>query len=157
MRYIKTKNGKIFDLEGNGVSSWRYVPDEMATGPLWGCEGAFYEIYYYDLDRGEHLEMDGEGGHSMDCINESEIDKTSDTIEELYDELVFNHRFITINFKDKTFLYKDQPNYLGPFGWEKITYEMIDAGIYGAIWVRAGLKYITKMNKKYKLKLLKSS
>ena len=40
MRYILLRNGKVYDLEGKGVSSWEYDKEEK-----------FYNIYYYDLYR----------------------------------------------------------------------------------------------------------
>ena len=73
MRYlITTKKNKIIDLEDKSVSSYEYV-DKKTAEKEWGEEEAFYNVYYYDSDKGEHIERDGKGGSSMDCFRESEI------------------------------------------------------------------------------------
>ncbi len=86
--YIRTKDGKIYDLENKKVSSWEYIDNDTAINE-YGVEGAFYTIYYFDENEGCYSEYDGKGGHSCDFIEEKDIIKQGDTIEELCDYLMF--------------------------------------------------------------------
>ena len=87
-KYIRTKEGKIYDLESKEVSSWEYIDNDTAINE-YGVEGAFYTIYYFNENKGHYSEYDGKGGHSCDFIEEKDILKQADTIEELIDEAVF--------------------------------------------------------------------
>ena len=87
MKYIRTKDGRIYDLESKEVSSWEYIDKELAN-KVYKEKEAFYCIYYYDEYKAPYLETDGKGGQSMDSIRESEILKQADTIEELCDYIV---------------------------------------------------------------------
>lgn len=81
--YIKTRGGTIIDLNAKGVSSYRHVSLEEAVKE-YGLKESFYEIYYYDVERGCHLETDEKGGRSMDCFDESEIIESSERLEDLF-------------------------------------------------------------------------
>lgn len=87
-KYIRTKEGKIFDLENKKVSSWEYIDNDTAVNE-YGVEGAFYTIYYFDENEGHYSGYDGKGGHSCDFIEEKDIINQADTIDELCDCLMF--------------------------------------------------------------------
>ena len=88
MRFVLTNEGKIYDLESKKVSSWEYIDEKTAIN-VYGCEEAFYFIYYYDEEEGPYLECDDKGGHSMDSFNESEILKQGDMLEDICDCLMY--------------------------------------------------------------------
>lgn len=90
--YIRTKDGTIYDLESKEVSSWEYIDNDTALNE-YGVEGAFYTIYYFDENKGHYSEYDGKGGHSCVFIEEKDILKQSDTIEELIqdNDMIYIH------------------------------------------------------------------
>ena len=83
MRYLILKNRKVIDLEDKGISSWEYIDEKRAKSDEFGWEEAFYVIYYFDENKGDHLEQDDKGGRSMDNYDESFVLATCDTPEEL--------------------------------------------------------------------------
>ena len=83
MRYLILKNRKVIDLEDKGISSWEYIDEKRAKSDEFDWEEAFYMIYYFDENKGDHLEQDGKGGRSMDNYDESFVLATCDTPEEL--------------------------------------------------------------------------
>lgn len=86
-RFIRTRDGRIFDLQDTKVSSVEYIHTEEQLKE-YGLEEPSYSIYYFSEDEGQHLEHDGKGGHSMDCIDQSEILMEGDKLEEVCDKLV---------------------------------------------------------------------
>ena len=144
MKYIRTKDGRIYDLESKEVSSWEYINEELANN-VYREKEAFYCIYYYDENKAPYLETDGKGGHSMDSIGESEILKQADTIEKLCDE--FHIEYFSLDKKLSYVRFYD-------FEIAKQNNEDNDE-IYGAIHIKGkGLIYVAKMNDKGELELL---
>ena len=153
MKYVRTKDGKIADLE-------KFINEEKDTP------------YYKDFEF-EEISKDGElkwtaigtekcslkdqigtRCHFSATLN-SEVIKTADTIEELCDE------FVIIRRDDNTFaLAKYYPNdktfYVKTADEEVSLSECLMYGyeIYGAIWTSKGLIYVAKMNEKGELELL---
>lgn len=142
-RYIRTKDGRIFDLESKEISSIEYIDKNTAINE-YKVECAFYTIYYYNGLKGHYLECDNKGGYSCDFIEEKDILKQADTIKELCDEFVVKDSF------DKYCLEIDA-NYeaLKCNGWFNGDYL-----IYGAIWTDKGLIYVAKMNENGELELI---
>lgn len=142
MKYIRTED-KIYGFVKGIVSSIEH--DE---------EVGAYSIYYFDDDKGEHMEQDGKGGHSMDSVWDDEIVAEADTIEELCDEFVS----ITDDLTPEILV----PKYISPkdtleIAWKnRLEDEMCykNVIIYGAIWTEWGLKYVAKMNEKGELCLI---
>ena len=133
MRYLILKDRKVIDLEDKGVSSWEFIDEKTAQSDEWGCDEAFYIVYYFDENKGAHLEQDDKGGHSMDNFNASEILATCDTPEELlnyetvsipkveYERLkeIEKDDAIKTVFVDR-FLDAAVESKVGPVVWEKI-------------------------------------
>jgi len=134
--YVKTKN-KIYGMIPNVVSSIEYNKDDVV-----GEEGA-YCIYYFDEDKGEHIEYDELGGRSMDCVWDSDVVKTAHSIAELCDEYVWDNGTKPMIIK--------MPKKLSQSQLDDIKNGMI---IYAAIWTEWGLKYVAKMNEEGKLCLI---
>ena len=147
--YIRTKDDNIYDLGSKGVSSWEYIDNDTAINK-YGVKGAFYTIYYFDENKGHYSEYDNKGGRSCDFIDEKDILKQSENLEELCDEIVYDYRL----YQNKTTwddrLVEDSFEELD----EPITDEMIKEGIYGAIWTSRGLIYVAKMNENGELELI---
>lgn len=133
--YVKTKN-KIYGMIPNVVSSIEYCKDDIED------EGA-YCIYYFDEDKGEHIERDELGGRSMDCVWDSDVVKTAHSIEELCDEYVWDNGTKPMIIK--------MPKKLTQSQLDDIKNGMI---IYAAIWTDHGLIYVARMNEKGDLELL---
>ena len=137
MKYIRTKD-KIYGFIPNVVSSIEY-DDEVGA----------YSIYYFDENKGKHLERDDKGGHSMDSVWNEDIVKQADTIEELCDEFVCDHNNGTRVIQTKV----HKPQF--PFCEDTIDYlKRNNQTYYGAIWTDKGLIYVAKMNNKGELELL---
>ena len=137
-KYIRTKD-RVYGYIPNVVSSIDYDKDVGA-----------YSIYYFNEDKGEHLEQDGKGGHSMDSIWDEDIITQADDIKDLCDAFI-------IEEDNKRTVYLKEDNW---------TFDMIqDLGTwsgrtcYGSIWVKGThgepiLKPVTKMNSEGVLKLI---
>ena len=134
MRYIRTKNGVIIDLE-------KFINNEKDT--------PYYTDFIFDeITKDGHLKwtaigtdkntMENQRGRrcQFDATLNSEIIKQADTIEELCDEFV-----MISGGKHKLDIGCHS------YGDKKIQ-------IYGAIWTDKGLIYVAKMNEKGELELL---
>ena len=134
MKYVRTKNGVIIDLE-------KFINNEKDT--------PYYTDFIFDeITKDGHLKwtaigtdkntMENQRGRrcQFDATLNSEIIKQADAIKELCDEFV---------------MISDGKHKLDigchSYGDEKIQ-------IYGAIWTDKGLIYVAKMNKKGELELL---
>lgn len=156
MKYIRTKDGRIVDLE-------KFINEEKDT--------RFYTDFIFDeITKDGYLKWTAvgtdkntiEGQKGIRCqfgatLN-SDIIKQADTIEELCDEF----RGVWTNYcedgkdaheeyhydKEKNVFYDD---------FEELTHkaaiEKFDI-FYGAIWTDKGLVYVAKMNEKGELELL---
>ncbi len=131
MKYIRTKD-KIYGFIPNVVSSIEY-DDEVGA----------YSIYYFDENKGKHLERDDKGGHSMDSVWNEDIVKQADTIEELCDWFVLRQdgKIYQIYAKEEDAV-ADLGQYTLAFEW------------YYAVDTDKGLIYVAKMNNKGELELL---
>lgn len=140
-KYIRTKDGKIFDLESKETSSWEYIDNETAINE-YGVEGAFYTIYYFDENKGHYSEYDGKGGHSCIFIEEKDILKQADTIDELCDEFVlYDDHFKTYGVFDKKIInFKWIQDHIEIYNFKELT-------IYGCIWTSKGLIFVSEYNK----------
>ncbi|MBR3208816.1 MAG: hypothetical protein IKF82_00965 [Bacilli bacterium] len=143
MKYIRTKDGKIYDLESKKVSSWEYIDNDTAINE-YGVECAFYSIYYFDEYEGHYSEYDGKGGHSCDFIEEKDILKQADTIGELCD------RFVNVSKCSKNITITGIYQVIG-CSLKQI--KGMSGEIYGAIWTSKGLIFVAKMNEKGDLEL----
>ena len=134
MRYIRTKNGVIIDLE-------KFINNEKDT--------PYYTDFIFDeITKDGHLKwtavgtdkntMENQRGRrcQFDATLNSEIIKQADTIKELCDEFV-----MISGGKHKLDIGCHS------YGDKKIQ-------IYGAIWTDKGLIYVAKMNVKGELELL---
>lgn len=145
-KYIRTKEGKIFDLKSKEISSIEYIDKNTAINE-YKVECAFYTIYYYNGLKGPYLECDNKGGYSCDFIEEKDILKQSEDLAELCDEFVaiekeYNHLFYGNDIKQ---IFEYYQEYKEDYGIEKI---------YGAIWTSKGLIYVAKMDSEGKLVLI---
>lgn len=152
--YVITKDGAIYDLKSKEVSSWEYIDNDTAINE-YGVECAFYTIYYFDENKGHYSEYDGKGGHSCDFIEEKDILKQSENLEELCDEGVIEVKFSSTGYiahfnknidelrKFLKYLEECQP----------ITKDEI-LNVYGAIYTSKGLIYVAKMDNDGKLVLI---
>lgn len=134
MKYIRTKNGVIIDLE-------KFINNEKDT--------PYYTDFIFDeITKDGHLNWTAVGTDKNTMENQrgrrcqfsatlnSEIIKQADTIKELCDE------FVMISYgKHKLDIGCHS------YGDKKIQ-------IYGAIWTDKGLIYVAKMNEKGELELL---
>ena len=147
MRYIRTKDGRIIDIEA-------FINKEK--------ENPYYSDYEF-----EEIKNDGDTcviswtavGTELNTIKEQVFKKCNfgatidspaisqaDTIEELIDEYVVDC--------SEDYEY---PEYYPKVcaGWLLGDYIQADGFIvYGAIWTERGLKYVAKMNEKGELELL---
>ena len=144
-KYIRTKDGRIYDLESKEISSIEYIDKNRAINE-YKVECAFYTIYYYNGLKGHYLECDNKGGYSCDFIEEKDILKQADAIEELCDEFVSTYKAweypIITKVKQANIFYIKECAKRG----EQV--------IYGAIWTDKGLIYVAKMNEKGELVLI---
>lgn len=138
VRYIRTRDGRIFDLQDKKVSSYEHLVDEK-TLKEYGLEETCYSIYYFSEDKGQHLERDGKGGHSMDCIYQSEILMEGNKLEEVCDKLVSFDNFGRV---------------IDVYGIINLPYTRLVVGstnfvgyIMAAICTEKGIMYVAKMNK----------
>lgn len=92
-RYIRTKTGIVYDLEGKEISSYEYINKEEAC-KSYCIDEPFYNIYFYDENGGSYRETDGKGGHSMDSVYESEIYGMYDSLEALCDEFTYKKELL---------------------------------------------------------------
>ena len=129
--YIRTKD-KIYGFIKGVTSSVQYDEEEDV-----------YSIYYFDEEKGAHLERDGLGGRSMDSVWRDDIVSEADTIEELCDEFLLENK--------KTHWKGYMPYHKSTIHDEALQRDYI---IYGAIWTDKGLIYAAKMNDKGDLELL---
>ena len=126
-KYIRTKD-EIYDLISNTVSSVEY-DQEMGA----------YNIYYFDKNKGKHLEQNGKGGRSMDRIWNADIVAQANTIRELCDVYICER----MNEKGEE---------LPPMIVDDVLiWPAYTVAIYGAIWTRGNknklvLKTVAKMN-----------
>ena len=144
-RYTRTNDGRIYDLESKEISSIEYIDKNTAINE-YKVECAFYTIYYYNGLKGHYLECDNKGGYSCDFIEEKDILKQADAIEELCDEFVSTYKAweypIITKVKQANIFYIKECAKRG----EQV--------IYGAIWTDKGLIYVAKMNEKGELVLI---
>ena len=167
-KYIRTKDGKVYNLESKEVSSWEYIDNDTAINE-YKVEGAFYSIYYFDEDEGHYSEYDDKGGHSCDFIEEKDILKQDDTIKELCDGF-----YLKTRRKDtgeihiqETFIYYD--DFLDEFHrigdieeYDIDDYWCVDGECFetelvtacGFIETDKGLIFVAKMNKDEELELI---
>jgi len=143
--YIRTKDGRVYNLESKEVSSWEYIDNDTAINE-YGVECAFYTIYYFDENKGHYSEYDGKGGRSCIFIEEKDILKQSDTIEKLCDEFVIENNYYGQVSQSRYYDYE-------------VAKQNLDIAsndvIYGAIRVAGkGLIYVAKMNEDGNLELL---
>lgn len=142
--FIRTKD-EIYDLKSKEVSSWEYIDNDTARD-IYGVDGAFYTIYYFDENKGRYLECDNKGGHSCDFIEEKDIVKQADTKEELCDEFVIHRKEHNYNF-----VWNEDRN----IGLNYFCFLPEKYDVYGAVWVDGkGLIYVAKMNDEGKLVLI---
>lgn len=125
MRYIRTKQGRIYDVK---KYSWLDIDDD-GNYHLWH-KPQFSCLYHVDIE-------------------EEDIVKTSDTIEELCDCFVKIKRKGNCKPYILKFDYKDLPT----LKEQAIKYK--DSPVYGAIHIEdKGLFYVAKMNESGVLELL---
>ena len=79
----------------------------------------------------------------------SDIIKEADTIEKLCDEFIFNKERVVVLGIDNGYMKGFYDNWI-----DKITWQHIKEGIYGAIWTDKGLIYVAKMNEKGEFELV---
>ena len=159
MKYVRTKDGRIVDIE-------KFINEEKDT--------PYYKDFIF-----EEINKDGvlkwtAVGTEQNSIEEqrgircqfsatltSEIINQANTIEELCDGfVVISEEYVEPHYVkeliDTNAL--DFENHWRPYGngkvLNKFCQELIDAVIYGAIWTEWGLKYVAKMNEKGELELL---
>ena len=125
MKYIRTKDGRI-------IENKNYVDDRVMILIDTKTKKVIYKVNNNAFGIEEH---------------EYSIIQQSDTIEELMDEFVLVDPYRFRKPKTATELDKDLEEM-------KDFYKAKDDKIYGAIWVKSGLKYVAKMNNKGKLCLL---
>lgn len=159
MRYILTKDNTLYDLESKKVSSVEYLHTEEQLKE-YGLEEPCYSVYYYSEDEGQHLERDGKGGHSMDCIYQSEIVKQSDVIEEIFDDIIINEKDLRGHIIANCL--REQREYRKEFKRQDIPLDKEGLFIhnrwgnpvYGGIWTDKGFKYLAKMNKQGEFEII---
>ena len=133
MRYIRTKDGRIVDLE-----RYRIVNN---TGMPY--------IQFYDKEKKIYFELSRQDFENF---------KQADTIEELCDEFVLHYGDVkqtSVPIPWSTYERRDE-------SWFRMKEKLIaelnkkerKAIVYGAIWTDKGLIYVAKMNEKGELELL---
>jgi hypothetical protein len=156
MRYIRTKNGVIIDLE-------KFINNEKDT--------PYYTDFIFDeITKDGNLKWTAVGTDKNTMENQrgrrcqfgatlnSEIISQADTIEELCDEFDWK-------WNEKEFPYskvRQHSRYGGYGDLERAMKEEENYGkhlnydyeIYGAIWTDKGLTYVAKLNSKGELELL---
>ena len=136
MRYILLRNGKVYDLEGKGVSSWEYDKEEKC-----------YNIYYYDLYRGRYLEHDDKGGQSMDAFYDDAIRKFGDIISDLtdgywwenehYSDPIFNPNVYAATERLQAWIDSDK---------QLNSNTVKDIAVYGSVYIKGdGWHHISKL------------
>ena len=120
----------------------------------------------YEVEKKERAYFEGQPWlyyckGKYDLVEEKDIIKQADTIEELCDGFVviseeYEEPHYVKKFIDTNAL--DFENNWKPYGNGKVLdqscQKLIDAIIYGAIWTDKGLIYVAKMNEKGELELL---
>ena len=157
MKYIRTNNGVIIDLE-------KFINNEKDT--------PYYTDFIFDeITKGGHLKwtaigtdkntMENQRGRrcQFDATLNSEIIKQADTIKELCDEFVDTSELKTTNTGGWLYDEFDSDNkclvYYAEDERRTIPLNEFDLSkIYGAIWTDKGLIYVAKMNDKGELELL---
>ena len=136
-RYVRTKEGKIFDEQDKGVACFTLQP----TAPEL-CEQALLSIYYYDRHRGQYIDVDGYGINSRDDVNEEDIVMFADRPEDLCDVFVLVEEGMKPVIMDKHDL---------------VAYVSSTSGYegFGGICLPTGIKYIVKLNDEDKFELWK--
>ncbi len=143
MKYIRTKDGRIIDIE--------------KFKKQFDFQSCIYEdietIFWKDACKYPERHKQGIKARTL---------KQADTIEELCDEFVLIHTEYD-NSKDifearssGTWLQHRGDNYYS-FGLEQVRSGKMNikgSTLYGAIWTEWGLKYVAKMNDKGELELL---
>ena len=106
VKFIRTKENLIYCVDpiGRGISSVEEAP--------YG-----YNIFYFDVDQGQHLERDGKGGMSMDCIYKEDIIKASNELEGVVDYLVEIIPYDPLNYPYSIDIYQ----YKGDGEWRNVT------------------------------------
>ena len=141
---VRTKDGRIIDLNSKLVSSYEIIDDNTAKEE-YGEDNGFICVYYFDEDIGEHIEYDNKGGRSMDNWYLRDIIKEANTIEELCDVYVLDEK-LYYKIEDLKFHIKQLKE------WNRWPDYLIKP--YGAIWTDKGLIYVAKLNDKGELELL---
>lgn len=136
VRYLLLKDGRMIDLEAHYVSSWNYV-DRKTAIDVYGCESAFYEVYYRD-GRGEHCERDNQGGDTMDSIYTNEILRKGKNVTKMCD------MFINTWENSKPSFWSELDNAISEM--KNVEYD-IHKNLYGAIWTKQGLIYYFELLK----------
>lgn len=145
-RYIRTNDGKIFDLESKEISSIEYIDKNTAINE-YKVECAFYTIYYYNGLKGHYLECDNKGGYSCDFIEEKDILKQADTIEELF---MPNDLLVVGDDKNQMPIFIESIEYLKAWLYCHDIYKIKE------FYIKNGndFRCIAKMNEKGKLELI---
>lgn len=140
MKYVRTKNGVIIDLE-------KFINNEKDT--------PYYTDFIFDeITKDGHLKWTAVGTDKNTIENQrgrrcqfgatlnSEIIKEADTIDELCDAFVVIHKELNGNHTVHrySFFVKSEQN--------------AENDVYGGIWTNKGLIYVAKMNEKGCLELL---
>ena len=153
MRYIRTKDGKLFDIE-------KIKRDIKSNGKLgyytnykWQKLAVNKELNEIQLNwTCTHTDTGETKLHGVYLNCDSVEYKESNMVEKLCDAFVCEQYIIFINC-DKT--KKMEYEFAGELcAWKPITQNMINNGIYGAVWTEWGLKYVAKLDKKGKWKIL---
>ena len=145
MKYIRTKDGKVYDLESKEISSWEYIDNDTAINK-YGVEHSFYAIYYFDENKGYYSKYDGKGGHSCIYIEEKDILKQADTIKELVDGYyldIDNHPFDSTQIYDK---YELQKALVEKMSWQAYSdrkYLGYEINLYAFIKTEKGLIFVS--------------
>ena len=135
MRYVITKDLKIYDLESKKISSWEYIDKDTAQKE-YGCEDAVYNVYYYNREEGCYLECDDKGGQSMDSFYVNDILKSGDIVDELCDEYVI-----------VDLLENEKPILIIKSVIREMMRRTTNIQIYGAIWTSKGLIFVSEYDK----------
>lgn len=133
MKYIRTKDGRICDLDKS-----------ISNIKIW-CSEHCYSAYLTrkEIERFKNMAM---------------LCKQADTIEELCDEFVYKKEKVApvINKENPhlSYILVDIDD-MTPFDTRRMVYlkDLVEP-LYGAIWTDKGLIYVAKMNEKGELELL---
>ena len=150
MKYIRTKDGRVIDLTSKQVSSYEIIDDDTAIAK-YGEDSGFIMVYYYNRDIGAYIEYDGKGGRSMNSWYLKDILKQADTIEEVFDQLVYVEDTIPEDIYPALMSPKGIIQSQIVLGCTKVY--KLENFKYG-IWTKKGLKYVAEFNDKGELKLI---